>query len=139
MHEVFEHTADIGLRIRAATLPDLFREAAEGLFELIVPDLNTVRPQAGSAFQTAQPARRVRLSALRLAKRTALHVRHQAAGAGEVRRADNGRRTWKQRPAVNRSIASRHQLEHEVKAITYHGLKVVRDGDGWLAEVILDI
>ena len=33
----------------------------------------------------------------------------------------------------------RHQLDMEVKAITWHGLKVVRDGDGWLAEVIVDI
>jgi SHS2 domain-containing protein len=34
---------------------------------------------------------------------------------------------------------ARHRLEHEVKAITYHGLKVVQQDDGWLAEVILDI
>jgi len=30
-------------------------------------------------------------------------------------------------------------LSHEVKAITYHGLRVEREGDGWLAEVIVDI
>ena len=35
--------------------------------------------------------------------------------------------------------SARHMLAHEVKAITYHELKVVRDGDGWLAEVIVDI
>jgi len=34
---------------------------------------------------------------------------------------------------------SRHRLEHEVKAITYHGLKVERTPDGYLAEVIVDI
>ena len=34
---------------------------------------------------------------------------------------------------------SRHQLEHEVKAITYHGLLVEQLGDAWLAEVIVDI
>lgn len=34
---------------------------------------------------------------------------------------------------------SRHNLEHEVKAITYHGLTVEQTGDGWLAEVIVDI
>jgi SHS2 domain-containing protein len=34
---------------------------------------------------------------------------------------------------------ARHELDHEVKAITYHGLKLERDGDGWLAEVIVDI
>jgi SHS2 domain-containing protein len=35
--------------------------------------------------------------------------------------------------------AKRHHLEHEVKAITYHGLKVERSGNVWLAEVIVDI
>jgi len=35
--------------------------------------------------------------------------------------------------------ASRHRLEHEVKAITYHGLKVEPTDGGWVAEVIVDI
>jgi SHS2 domain-containing protein len=34
---------------------------------------------------------------------------------------------------------ARHDLSHEVKAITYHGLKVEQTPDGWLAEVIVDI
>ena len=34
---------------------------------------------------------------------------------------------------------SRHELGHEVKAITYHGLRVERTADGYLAEVIVDI
>ena len=34
---------------------------------------------------------------------------------------------------------SHHVLAHEVKAITYHGLKVEQTVDGWLAEVIVDI
>ena len=34
---------------------------------------------------------------------------------------------------------ARHVLSHEVKAITYHGLRVEREGDGWIAEVIVDI
>ncbi len=34
---------------------------------------------------------------------------------------------------------TRHELAHEVKAITYHGLRVERTADGWLAEVIVDI
>ena len=36
MFEVFEHTADLGLRVRAADLDTLFREAAEGFFSLVV-------------------------------------------------------------------------------------------------------
>jgi SHS2 domain-containing protein len=34
---------------------------------------------------------------------------------------------------------ARHELEHEVKAITYHRLRVERTPDGWLAELIVDI
>jgi SHS2 domain-containing protein len=30
-------------------------------------------------------------------------------------------------------------MDMEVKAITYHGLKVEPEGDGWLAEVIVDL
>jgi SHS2 domain-containing protein len=30
-------------------------------------------------------------------------------------------------------------LSHEVKAITYHGLKVEQTPEGWLAELIVDI
>ena len=30
---------------------------------------------------------------------------------------------------------ARHALDHEVKAITYHGLRVEQTADGWLAEV----
>ena len=34
---------------------------------------------------------------------------------------------------------SRHELSHEVKAITYHGLRVEKQDGKWLAEVIVDI
>src|SRR6266513_5136994 len=44
MFETFEHTADLGLRIRATDLDTLFAEAAQGLFSVIVEDLATVRP-----------------------------------------------------------------------------------------------
>jgi protein archease len=38
-----------------------------------------------------------------------------------------------------RMDASRHQMEHEVKAITYHNLRVEQTARGWQAEVIVDI
>lgn len=35
--------------------------------------------------------------------------------------------------------AARHKADVEVKAVTWHGLKVEHAADGWLAEVIVDI
>src|SRR4051812_34505854 len=42
--ETFDHTADLGLRIHAADLADLFRTGAEGLFDVIVANREAVRP-----------------------------------------------------------------------------------------------
>ena len=42
MIEFFEHTADLGLRVRAADLDGLFAEAARALFSAVVEDLGTV-------------------------------------------------------------------------------------------------
>ncbi|HEX3447163.1 MAG TPA: archease, partial [Isosphaeraceae bacterium] len=41
--ETFEHTADLGLRIFATDLPDLFRTAGEALFDVIVANRSDVR------------------------------------------------------------------------------------------------
>ena len=41
--ETYEHTADLGLRIFASDLPDLFRTAAAGLFEVIVANPELIR------------------------------------------------------------------------------------------------
>ena len=51
MYELFEHTADLGLRMRAATLEELFADAARGLFSLIVTNLHEVRPVCERRFR----------------------------------------------------------------------------------------
>ena len=33
----------------------------------------------------------------------------------------------------------RHVLDHEVKAVTHHAISIIRDEEGYLAEVIVDI
>ena len=48
--ETFEHTADLGLRVFAADLPDLFRTAGEGLFDVIVANRGDVRVVATESF-----------------------------------------------------------------------------------------
>ncbi len=34
---------------------------------------------------------------------------------------------------------NRHEIDDEVKAITWHALKVEQHAEGWLAEVIVDV
>ena len=53
MYEIFEHTADLGLRIRAPGLKELFEEAARALFSVMVVNFDDVRLVDEVTFQVA--------------------------------------------------------------------------------------
>ena len=44
MYELFEHTADLGLRVEAGTLQELLVEAARGLTAIIAANPEAVQP-----------------------------------------------------------------------------------------------
>ncbi len=136
MYETFEHTADLGLRASAPDLPTLFAEAARGLFSILVANLDAVRPVQTERF--ALQAERLDdlffdwLSELlyRFETRRMLFSEFKVEiAAGDLRAEARGE------PADE----ARHRLEHEIKAITYHGLKCESGPQGWLAEAIVDI
>ena len=116
--ETFDHTADVGLRIRGDDLDDRV-EALESLsleaettLDLLVAWLNELifRSETGHRLYS--------------------HFNVRVAADGLNLRAEIG----------GESIDhDRHILDHEVKAVTHHGLSLDREGQGWLAELILDI
>lgn len=136
MYETFDHTADLGLRARAADLNVLFAEAALALSAALVEDLGTVAP--ARQLQVDLPADDLEyllfdwLKALlyRFDTERVVCSRFEVS-VGEAGLAGRG---WGE--VIDEG---RHALAHEVKAITYHGLRVEREGGGWLAEVIVDI
>ena len=136
MHETFEHTADLGLRVRAADLDTLFVEAAQALFETIIPDLASVRPVRKIDIAITGDDRPYLL--FDWLKELLFHfdAEHLLLGKFEAHVRDDGLTGIAWGEPVDRA---RHVLEHEVKAITYHGLRVEREGSGWMAEVIVDI
>ena len=135
-YETFEHTADLGLRVRAATLDELFADAARGLFSMIVPELDSVRPAESVNFQLAgQPSDLLLFDWLNELLYT-YEVGHLLLAQFEVRVSETGLTATARGEPIDQT---RHKLDHEVKAITYHGLKLERTNDSWLAEVIVDI
>ncbi len=136
--ETFDHTADVGLRIRGDDLDDLFRTAAEGVIDYIVVNRDAVRVEAMESFSLdADSALDLLVAWLNelifrseTQHRLYSHFHVRVAADGLSLRAEIG----------GESIDhDRHVLDHEVKAVTHHGLSLVREGRGWLAELILDI
>jgi len=136
MHEVFEHTADIGLRIRAGDLNGLFEEAARALFSVLVANPESVQPVQEVAFRLAESRLDDLLFDWLAELLSTCDAHHLLFGEFEVDVREDGLTATARGEPID---PSRHQLDMEVKAITYHGLKLQRDGDGWLAEVIVDL
>jgi SHS2 domain-containing protein len=138
MHELFEHTADIGLRIQAATLEELFCEAAAGLFSLIVENPDDVRQT--EAVEIELPRQGDAFDFLLFDWLNDLLYRFDAQrmlfAKFDVRFTDSSLRATAWGEPLD---PARHRLEHEVKAITYHALMVAQETGGWKAEVIVDI
>ncbi len=136
MYELFEHTADLGLRIRAADRDTLFAEAAQCLFSAVVEDLGTVRLLQKIDVKIDGDA--IDLLLFDWLRELLYHfdAEHLLFGKFDVHVTDTGltASAWGER--LDRT---RHNLEHEVKAITYHALCVEKIGDEWAAEVIVDI
>jgi SHS2 domain-containing protein len=135
MYEAFEHTADLGLRIRAADRDGLFAEAARALFATIVDDLDGVQPQQRVDIRLPADELSYLLFDWLNELLYRLDTEHMLFSRFEVQVNDGLVGTAWGEPLDR----ARHSLGHEVKAITYHGLKVEQTSDGWLAEVIVDI
>jgi SHS2 domain-containing protein len=136
MYETFEHTADLGLRIRAADLDTLFAEAAQCLFSAIVEDLGTVLATHRIDVRLEGHERDYLLFDWLRTLLYRFDTEHLLLSRFEVHVGPNGLVASAWGESVDRR---RHELDHEVKAITYHGLKVEQMPGGWLAEVIVDI
>ncbi|MDR7543486.1 MAG: archease [Armatimonadota bacterium] len=135
-YEVIDHTADVGIVVRAATLPDLFETAAEGMFSFIV-DPAGVENRAWLERRVEAEDLEGLLVAwlndlLTLLAAEAFVPRVFVVDEVSERRV---RATIHGEPVD----PSRHRFRLDVKAATYHQLQVTRQDDGWTARIIFDV
>jgi SHS2 domain-containing protein len=136
MYETFDHTADLGLRIQAAELGTLFAEAGLALESVLIEEIPTVAPvQRKEIYLPADDLEYLLFDWLK-ALLNLFELDHLLLCRFEVKIDAAGltASAWGETYDPDR-----HELAHEVKAITYHDLKVQQTDDGWLAEVIVDI
>ena len=135
-YEFFDHTADIGIRVRAATLPELVTPAGEALYAVIgeIAGRGDGKPVTFdlTGEEPAELLRDYLAELLILFERDA-----RIAGAVEVSTFTDSRLavTVQARPIDYGGSV----FHHEVKAVTYHELDVKAIPGGYEATVIVDI
>jgi SHS2 domain-containing protein len=136
MHELFEHTADIGLRMRAKDLESLLAEAGKALFSAMVANLEQVRPVKEVQFTVKGTDYEELLHDWLAELLFTFHAARMVFSDFTVKLQEDGI------TAIGRGEPIdflRHEIDSEVKAITWHELKIEHVEDGLLAEVIVDI
>ncbi len=136
MYELFDHTADLGIRVRAASLSELFGDAACGLFEVIAGDLAQVRPTRQERLRVEGTDPTWLLFDLVSELHAAFELRRFLGRSCDVSLDAAGLDASVQGEPYD---PERHVLAHEIKAVTQHGLSVRQSPAGWEAEFIVDI
>lgn len=138
MYEYFDHTADVGIRLKAPNLETLLNDAGIALFSLIVDNLAQVQPREQADIRVAGAVAEADYllfdwlnELLRQFEETGrVFCRFKVTLSADGITATGFGETLD---------PNRHGLGNEVKAITYHRLRVEQTPDGWEGEVILDI
>ena len=134
----FDHIADVGMEITADSAADLFITAGKGLMEWIGSPPSTRAVHKSTVNVAADDMDSLLVAWLQelLYRFYHLHSYLMDASAFDL---DMDRLTVK---AVLQEKIWEESLSHnyrEVKAVTYHQLKIERYGPRWRASVILDI
>jgi SHS2 domain-containing protein len=134
--EVFEHTADIGVRVYGGSFAELLEDSALALLSLIT-DRESVRPDEEVLFETEAETGEELLIRM-LSEILYLHeVRKMVFAEAEIE-LTNGYKL-RGRLRGEKTDVSRHELLLDIKAATYHNLKIERVNDRFMAEIIFDI
>ena len=134
---LLDHTADLGIEVRAESLDRLFEAAALGIVDVIVDATTVEVKQSRTLRLTATDREILLLKLLReivyvydterwLPARVEVHLEDERALVAEL--------------GGEQLDPGRHEVKTEVKAVTYHALEVLASGaGGFRARVVLDL
>jgi SHS2 domain-containing protein/predicted Zn-ribbon and HTH transcriptional regulator len=134
--EPLNHTADAGIIVRADDLASLFSRAAWGMFSLLT-DVARVEPR-NSEVVRLEGGDREGLLVQWLSELNFRHVtRRELYSRFDVREVNErlvDAQVWGE--PID---ATRHTVYTEIKAVTFHGLRVEQSTEGWRAQIIFDL
>ncbi len=131
-----DHTADEEFVVSASTRKQLFERAAWGMFALLV-DMSAVQCRIEESVTVESPDTEALLVAW-LSELNFRHTtRHRVYGRFKVLNMDSRHLTA---VIAGEPVArSRHVIHGEIKAVTYHQLRIWRRGRTWRARVLFDV
>lgn len=134
--KILDHTADIRVRVSGKTLEELLKSAALGFMSLVT-DTSGVEPSEKVAFEVhGENGEELLIKMLgeilylhQVEKMVFSDIDITLTGGNKLEAVLYGEKT----------DPERHELELDIKAATYHNLKIVKANDRLMAEIVFDI
>src|SRR3990167_8828409 len=134
-YEQFSHTADIGVRAYGKDLSELFANAAFAMFDIIA-DLDGLKTALTETIRLEAPSAEELLVAWLDELLYRFYTKQIIFSDFEITSLDGKRLEAK---AHGRPVgANRNRLKTEIKAATYHDLKIRKTAEGYEVEIVFD-
>jgi SHS2 domain-containing protein len=133
---ILDHTADIGVVVKGRDLKTLFENAGHAFFHLLT-DLRKVKPRVERRVEIgAESLERMMVDWL-----SELLYLHDVEGLlfKTFRVETVGKNGLKARVTGELFQEGVHVIKTEIKAVTYHQIRVARAEGGWRARIIFDL
>jgi SHS2 domain-containing protein len=134
--DLLDHTADLGIIVRGASLEELFEAAAKSMTSIMVISRSSdnIESETLSVLGADLPDLMVRwlgeiLYLFEGEKRVLADVKIDRISPSSI---DATLKTFPFDPKM-------HEVLREIKAVTYHQIEVAHRGDRWKAKVIFDL
>lgn len=136
IYELIDHTADLGIKIKGETLPELFSNAAYAMFDLLL-EIDKIKPEETVKIKiTDGEMEDIFVDWLR---KLLLKFYNDRWAFKEFNIQKLDKSGLEAEVKGEKIDPSKQNLKTELKAVTYHGLKIQKVGGLWEAQIIFDI
>jgi SHS2 domain-containing protein len=142
--EILSHTADLKIRVYGKTIEDLFRNALVGMFQSIGPQSSKCRSENGNLVCDKLPIERTLQVTAPNQESLLIDFLSHALSLSDIHNeayldVDIHYVDEKRIDAMLRGIEVEGFEVVEIKAVTYHGLKIEKKNERWQTDIVFDI
>jgi len=136
IYELIEHTADIGIRVKGSDLKELFKNTALSMFDIIAQKQKTESSRQKKIIIEQKADNIDELFINWLNELLSLSaIRELIFNDFNIKKLDENNL---EAVAEGEDIKN-YRINTEIKAATYHELKIEKISSGWQAQIIFDV
>ena len=135
-YKMLEHTADLGIEVWGPDMRELFIHAASAMYGLIT-DISSVKPASLIRVSVQAQDRDELLKNWLSELLYYFHAKNMLLGSFSIEYLDD--KSIISTAKGEEIDSKRHELKHEIKAVTFHGLNIKEEKGRLATEIIFDI